>query len=77
MNPDNYDQYVANLLHKKLHGLVINRSILFTWLPNRATFDFCVDISLKEDVEANEKDLRDDFSNGQQLVLNFIAVKLR
>jgi hypothetical protein len=73
MNPDNYDQYVANLLYKKLHGLVINRSILFTWLPNRATFD----ISLKEDVEANEKDLRDDFSNGQQLVLNFIAVKLR
>jgi len=76
--------YVAELLHKKLFGLVVSRagtldkcifsrSILFAWTPNReisqllkATFDYCADESLKEDielviVEASEAELRNDF----------------
>lgn len=46
INPDEYDKYVAQLLYKKLHGLVISRfevlnkaassrNILFAWSPNR------------------------------------------
>lgn len=89
MNPDDYDKYVAQLLYKKLHGLVVSRagalnkaafsrSMLFAWSPSRvvsriiqATFDICVDETLKDDVEliiveANEQDLRDDFPTSSQ-----------
>lgn len=80
------EDYVSQLLYKKLAGLVISRagtlekcafsrSILFVWSPCRrltqllqATFHYCTDDLLKEDVEllvveSTDFILRSDFHN--------------
>jgi hypothetical protein len=80
------EDYVSQLLYKKLAGLVISRagtlekcafsrSILFVWSPCRrltellqATFHYCTDELLKEDielivVESTDFILRSDFHN--------------